>query len=479
VRLIHTFNQQRQDCYISNSKIQKLKLMTQINLDIASLLTAYGSNQLQPTKVVQEIYRRIAARGNDAVWIHLVPEEDAILQAKILESQTPENLPLYGIPFAVKDNMDVAGLPTTAACPAYSYIPKKTATVVENLLKAGAILIGKTNLDQFATGLVGVRSPYGACSSVFDDDYISGGSSSGSAVAVAAGLVSFSLGTDTAGSGRVPAAFNNIVGLKPTRGVLSTSGVLPACRSLDCVSIFTLNCQDAESVWQIASGFDATDIYSRHLPPTASTIPSPFSFGVPSAEQLEFFGDRAAAQLYQQALQRLEAIGGQRVEIDFQPFCKVADLLYSGPWVAERLAATKSFFQTQGDAIHPVVRQIISNGSRYTAVDAFEGFYALAALQKETAQELQKVNILALPTTGTIYTKAEVEAGPIALNTNLGYYTNFVNLIDLSAIALPAGFRPNGLPFGITLMAPAFQDRALCHLGALYKRSLLTVNTTL
>ncbi|WP_042341423.1 allophanate hydrolase [Calothrix sp. PCC 7507] len=437
-------------------------------LEISSLLTAYRHAQLQPTEVISEIYRRIAARGNDAVWIHLIPEEDAILQAKTLESQTPEDLPLYGIPFAVKDNMDVAGLPTTAACPAYSYIPEKTATVVEQLLKAGAILIGKTNLDQFATGLVGMRSPYGACSSVFDDDYISGGSSSGSAVAVAAGLVSFSLGTDTAGSGRVPAAFNNIVGLKPTRGVLSTSGVVPACRSLDCVSIFTLNCRDAETVWQVASGFDATDIYSRPLPLTTSAIPKTFAFGVPSTEQLEFFGDRAAAQLYQQALQRLEAIGGQQVEIDFQPFLQAANLLYSGPWVAERLVAIKSFFQNQADAIHPVVRQIISNGSRYTAVDTFESLYVLAALQRQAAQQLQKVNVLALPTTGTIYTKAEVAANPIALNTNLGYYTNFVNLLDLSAIALPAGFRPNGLPFGITLMAPAFYDQALCHLGTLY-----------
>ncbi len=436
-------------------------------LEISSLLTAYRHAQLQPTEVITEIYRRIAARGKDAVWIHLIPEEEAILQAKTLESQTPEDLPLYGIPFAIKDNMDVAGLPTTAACPAYSYIAEKTATVVEQLLKAGAILIGKTNLDQFATGLVGMRSPYGSCSSVFNDDYISGGSSSGSAVAVAAGLVSFSLGTDTAGSGRVPAAFNHIVGLKPTRGVLSTSGVVPACRSLDCVSIFTLNCQDAETVWQVASGFDATDIYSREIP-TTSTIPTMFTFGVPAAEHLEFFGDRAAAQLYQQALQRLEAIGGQKVEIDFQPFRQAADLLYSGPWVAERLVAIKSFFQTQADAIHPVVRQIISNGSRYTAVDTFESFYALAALQRQAAQQWQKVNILALPTTGTIYTKAEVAADPIALNSNLGYYTNFVNLLDLSAIAIPAGFRPNGLPFGITLMAPAFYDQALCQLGTLY-----------
>jgi allophanate hydrolase len=443
-----------------------------ISLNIASLLTAYRTAQLQPTDVIQEVYRRIPARGNDAVWIHLLPQAEAIAQAEVLAGRNLENLPLYGIPFAVKDNIDVAKMPTTAACPAYSYIPEKTATVVDRLLEAGAILIGKTNLDQFATGLVGVRSPYGACSSVFHEDYISGGSSSGSAVAVAAGLVSFSLGTDTAGSGRVPAAFNNIVGLKPTRGVLSTSGVVPACRSLDCVSIFTLNCQDAAVLWQVARGFDPTDSYSRQIPPQTAAIPSSFSFGVPKADQLQFFGDTAAADLYEQGLQRLKAIGGNLVEIDFQPFHQAANLLYSGAWVAERLAAIQSFFETQADAIHPVVRQIISNGLCYTAVDTFKSFYALEALKQQAAQQWEKVNILALPTTGTIYTKAEVEADAIALNSNLGYYTNFVNLMDLCAIALPCGFRANGLPSGITLIGQSFQDLSLCQLGIRYHHQM-------
>ncbi|MBH8564979.1 allophanate hydrolase [Nostoc sp. CENA67] len=445
-----------------------------ISLDIASLLKAYRTSKLQPKDVIEEVYRRIAARGNDAVWIHLIPQAEALAQAEVLASRNVDELPLYGIPFAVKDNIDVAKIPTTAACPGYSYIPETTATVVDRLLQAGAILIGKTNLDQFATGLVGMRSPYGACSSVFHEDYISGGSSSGSAVAVAAGLVSFSLGTDTAGSGRVPAAFNNIVGLKPTRGVLSTSGVVPACRSLDCVSIFTLNCQDAATVWQVAKGFDTSDCYSRQVPPQTAAIPSSFFFGVPKADQLQFFGDAAAAELYEQGLKRLEAIGGNLVEIDFQPFHQAANLLYSGVWVAERLAAIQSFFETQADAIHPVVRQIISNGVRYTAVDTFKSFYALEALKQEATQQWQKVNILALPTTGTIYTKAEVKADPIALNTNLGYYTNFVNLMDLCAIALPSGFRANGLPFGITLIGQAFQDAALCELGDRYDHYIET-----
>ncbi len=440
-------------------------MTSSISLDIESLLTAYRTKILQPTDVIQEVYRRIAARSNDSVWISLVEEAKAQYSAQALAASSPDDLPLYGIPFAVKDNIDVAPMITTAGCPAYSYTPSKTATVVELLLKAGAILIGKTNLDQFATGLVGTRSPYGAVSSVFNNDYISGGSSSGSAVAVAAGLVSFSLGTDTAGSGRVPAAFNNIIGLKPTRGVLSTSGVVPACRTLDCVSIFTLNCQDAARVWQVAKGFDNNDIYSRIYPQTTKAIPSSFSFGTPKTDQLKFFGDTAAKELYEQALQRLEAIGALRVEIDFQPFYQAADLLYSGPWVAERLAAIQPFFDSQADTIHPIVRQIISNGLRYTAVDTFKGFYALEALKQETAKQWEKVDILALPTTGTTYTKAQIEADPITLNTNLGYYTNFVNLMDLCAIAIPAGFRENGLPFGITLIGQAFQDAQLCQLG--------------
>lgn len=443
-------------------------MIDSISLDIESLLTTYRSGQLQPADIIEEVYRRIDVRGNDAVWIHLLPKAEALAQAQALAGKNLHDLPLYGIPFAVKDNIDVAKIPTTAACPAYSYIPQKTATVVDRLLQAGAILIGKTNLDQFATGLVGVRSPYGACSNVFHEDYISGGSSSGSAVAVAAGLVSFSLGTDTAGSGRVPAAFNNIIGLKPTRGVLSMSGVVPACRSLDCVSIFTLNCQDAALLWQVAADYDASDSYSREVPPQTAAIPPSFAFGVPKANQLNFFDNAAVADLYEQALQQLEEIGGKRVEIDFQPFHQVANLLYSGPWVAERLAAIQSFFKTQADAIHPIVRHIISNGLQYTAVDTFKSFYTLEALKKEVSQQWQKVNVLALPTAGTIYTKAEVEADPIALNTNLGYYTNFVNLLDLCAIALPAGFCPNGLPAGITLMGQAFQDEALCQLGARY-----------
>src|ERR1700730_16191350 len=313
-----------------------------MKLDLGSLRALYASKQVQPSEVIAAVYDRIAAAPTKPIWISLVPREEALARARQLENDAAARTPaLYGVPFAIKDNIDLAGLPTTAGCPAYSYSPKRSATVVARLLSAGAMPIGKTNLDQFATGLVGTRSPHGACSSVFDERYISGGSSSGSAVAVARQLVSFSLGTDTAGSGRVPAAFNNLIGLKPTRGLLSTAGVVPACRTLDCVSIFARTCDDAHKVWHASSGFDSGDPFSRVPRPGEDAAPwldAPFRFGVPPPDQLEFFGDEEAPVLYAEAMRKVERLGGQRVEIDFSIFRAAADLLYQGPWVAERLA---------------------------------------------------------------------------------------------------------------------------------------------
>ena len=404
------------------------------------------------------------ATGLNPVWISLVPREQVLARAKALEAADRSTLPLYGVPFAVKDNIDVAGMATTAACPAFSYIAEATATVVQKLESAGAVLVGKTNMDQFATGLVGTRTPYGACSSVFDERYISGGSSSGSAVAVASGLVSFALGTDTAGSGRVPAAFNNLVGLKPTRGSLSAAGVVPACRSLDCVSVFALTCDDARQVFAAARGFDAADPYSSPVAAEDAAAPwlgGPFRFGVLRPDQREFFGDGEAARLYAQSISALEALGGTAVEFDFQPFRDTAALLYSGPWVAERLAALQDFFAAHAEETHPVVRGIITGGDKYSAVDTFLAQYRLEELRRTTSAVWQQADLLLLPTTGTTYTHAEVEAEPVRLNTNLGYYTNFVNLLDLAAVALPAGFRPNGLPFGVSLIGTAGTDAAL------------------
>lgn len=420
---------------------------------------------------IAAIYDRIEAGPLAPVWISLVPREVSLVRARELEGSA---LPLAGVPFAIKDNIDLAGLPTTAGCPAYAYSPERSSTVVEKLIDAGAIPIGKTNLDQFATGLVGTRSPHGACSSVYDHRYISGGSSSGSAVAVATGLVDFSLGTDTAGSGRVPAAFNNLVGLKPTRGILSTLGVVPACRTLDCVSIFARSCADAHAVWKAARGFDPGDPFSRSPQPgedAAAWLAGSFRFGVPPADQLEFFGDDAAAELYRVAIEEVERIGGERVEIDFSVFRDAADLLYSGPWVAERLAALRPFIESRAEEMNSVVRGIISGATRYSAVDSFEAQYRLAELRRAAEREWEHMDVLVLPTTGTTYTHDAIAADPVRLNTNLGYYTNFVNLLDLAAVAVHAGFRPNGLPFGISFIGSAFSDEALLAVADRYHRA--------
>ena len=438
-------------------------------MNIASLREQYNAGR-KPSEIASSIYDRIEAGPLAPVWISLVPRQQAVDRARALDEHAdPRSLPLYGVPFAVKDNIDVEGLPTTAGCPAYAYSPTKSAAVVSRLLDVGAILIGKTNLDQFATGLVGTRSPHGACSSVFDAEYISGGSSSGSAVAVARDFAAFSLGTDTAGSGRVPAAFNNLVGLKPSKGLLSTSGVVPACRSLDCVSIFANSCADANEVWSVANGFDAADPYSRSARPGEGASPwlnSTFCFGVPRANQLEFFGDTDAAALFDAAVARMQSLGGHKVEIDFSVFRAAADLLYSGPWVAERLAALHDFVGVHGSEMDPVVYKIIAGATRYSAVDAFLAEYRLRELRRATDAQWTLIDVLLLPTTGTIYTHKQIAADPIQLNTNLGYYTNFVNLLDLAAVAVPAGFRSNGLPFGVSIIGEAFSDQALLALAA-------------
>jgi allophanate hydrolase len=441
-----------------------------LSFDLASLAAAYAAGAT-PEQIVREVYARIAARGEDHVWITLRPEAEVLAEAATLAARRAvgDTLPLFGLPFAVKDNLDVAGLPTTAACPAFAYTPAADAEVVRRLRAAGALVIGKTNLDQFATGLVGVRSPYGAPSSVFDKNYISGGSSSGSAVAVAAGLVSFALGTDTAGSGRVPAAFNHLVGWKPTKGLLSTRGLVPACRSLDCVSVFSLTCADASALAAVVAAFDPADPFSRPADayPRSGDIPVVgFRFGVPRPSQLEFFGDAEAARLYAEAVARLRSLGGTPVEIDFAPFAETAALLYSGPWVAERLAALTPFVDEHPEALHPITAAIIGGARRFNAIDTFRAFYRLEELRRAVAPVWSAIDVLLLPTTPTIYTHAQVAAEPVLLNTRLGTYTNFVNLLDLAALAVPAGFRADGLPLGVTLMAPAFGDAALLALGA-------------
>ena len=441
-----------------------------MNLNISHLKQQYQSGKLTPTSLVKQLHEKLNAEaGEHNIWISRLSINEMLAYAEKLESQETKNLPLYGIPFAIKDNIDLAGTPTTAGCVEYAYTPEKSAAVVQKLIDAGAIPIGKTNLDQFATGLVGTRSPYGACKNSINPAYISGGSSAGSAVSVALRLASFSLGTDTAGSGRVPAAFNNLVGVKPSLGLVSTSGVVPACRTLDCVSIFANNAADAESVLAVAQGFDEMDAYSRQIPQNAvAPFKASFTFGVPRAEQFEFFGNVETPSLFKQAITKLESIGGKSVEIDFAPFLQTARLLYEGPWVAERYAAIQDFFETKPETIFPVTQQIIGDALKFSAADTFNVFYKLKALQRKAAKVWQDVDVILTPTASTIYTIDEVNANPVQTNSNLGYYTNFMNLLDLAAIAVPAGFQTNNLPFGVTLCAPAFSDDALLQLAKRY-----------
>lgn len=446
--------------------------MTIASLEIPALCAAYQTG-LSPIEVVEEVLQRCDAYLDPAVWISRASRDQLLERAKWLQDQPGGlgTLPLYGIPFAVKDNIDCLGFDTTAACPAYAYQPESDAFAVARLLAAGAILIGKTNLDQFATGLVGTRSPFGKPRSVFNPEYVSGGSSSGSAVAVGAGLVSFALGTDTAGSGRVPAAFNNLVGVKPTKGMISTSGVVPACRSVDCVTVFAASCGDADLVRAVMAAGDDSDPYSREAKPEPLPQES-FRFGYLPEEQREFFGDDEAAKLYAASIETLKTIGGEPVAIDYRPFQQSAQLLYAGPWVAERAAVLGDFLAEHGSDMDPTVQAIVSGATKISGVEVFEGEYSLRRLAKTCAKQWQGMDIMLLPTAPTTYKVAEIEANPIELNSRLGTYTNFVNLLDYCAIAVPSGFRvSNGLPFGVTLVAPAFCDASLAGIADRLHRS--------
>jgi allophanate hydrolase len=442
------------------------------SLAIADLAAAYRERRTTPLELVQTLLARIAATGDRGIWISLVPPELSLQQAHILGASDPDSMPLYGIPFAIKDNIDLAGIPTTAGCPAFAYTPGRSAYVVNRLIEAGAIPIGKTNLDQFATGLVGTRSPYGVCRNSFDPAYISGGSSSGSAVAVAMGLASFALGTDTAGSGRIPAAFNNLVGLKPSCGRLSPRGVVPACRTLDAISLFALSAQDAARVCRIAEGFDEAEPYSRRAAPRspgASLVSGSFRFGVPQPTQLQFFGNEEYPRLFDTAVARLELLGGQRVLIDFAPFIEAAQLLYDGPWIAERYVVVAALLRGAADSMYPITRQIIAGGATPSAADAFRAQYRLQRLRRTSERVWNEIDVIVTPTAGTIYRIAEIEAEPLRLNSHLGFYTNFMNLLDLAAVAVPAGFSADALPFGITLAGPAWSDYELLALAARFQ----------
>jgi allophanate hydrolase len=440
---------------------------------VRSMAHEVSTGSRSAEQIALETLERAAAY--DAIqpeaWISRRPAEQVLQQARLVDQRVAagESLPLAGVPVAVKDNIDVAGLETTAACPAFAYPASTSAHVVERLIAAGAVIVGKTNMDQFATGLVGTRSPYGSPGCVFNREYVSGGSSSGSAVLVAAGVVPLALGSDTAGSGRVPAAFNNLVGFKPTRGRWSSRGLVPACRSLDCVTAFTKDVEDAALVDSIVADFDRRDPYARRTPPSLKSPQNPadFRFGVPQAKQLQELPPEEAV-LFSAALEKLRAAGGTAVEVDVTPLLEAARLLYSGPWVAERTVLLESLLKTRPTAIHPVVRAIVAAGLGISAIEAFRGQYQLQEYARAAEELWDHVDVLVLPTTPTIYRRSEVLAEPVALNAHLGLYTNFVNLLDMSAISLPAGFRENRTAVGVSLIGPAWADSTLLGLAARY-----------
>lgn len=436
-----------------------MSVLQNLSMNLATLRAGYQQKQLSVRDVIDTVIARCDKHADNPIWIYRLTPEELEQYIAQLEHKNPATLPLYGVPFAIKDNIDLAGVPTTAACREFAYTPQTSAFVVQLLIDAGAIPIGKTNLDQFATGLNGTRSPYGAPRNAFNGDYISGGSSSGSSVAVAQGLVSFSLGTDTAGSGRVPAAFNNLIGVKPSRGLLSVKGVLPAGHSIDCVTLFCLNCNDAETLLALTAKFDADDEYSRTATLTMSaTTQRKLKIGIASQEQLAFFGDRGYAAAYDAFVAGLHAQDIELVTVDISPLLECARLLYEGPWVAERFAAIEEFVSTTPELMNPVVRAIIEPASKFDAVSAFKAEYRRQQLQQQSRPLFKDIDCLLLPTAGALFTLQQLQEEPIKRNSELGYYTNFMNLLDLASIAIPAGFTDGKLPFGVTLIGNTFAD---------------------
>jgi allophanate hydrolase len=445
-------------------------MLNSLPFTLSALSEAYAQG-LSPMDVIEEVYARLERIGDPHIFIHLCDKATLLEQAKALGAYN-QDMPLWGIPYAVKDNIDVAGIDTTAACPAYAYHPSDDAFVVAKLRAAGGMMVGKTNLDQFATGLVGLRSPYGAPLNSIDPAIAPGGSSAGSGVIVGHGAVAFSLGTDTAGSGRVPAALNNIVGLKPTLGTLSASGVVPACRTLDTVSIFAPTVDDAYAVYAVARGYDETDAYSRDFPAEPLTGASPsLRIGIPDAASIRFFGDTAQEQAFARDVGRLVTMGAEVEEIDFKPLYDIAAMLYEGAWVAERHTVIAGLLGRDPETVHPVTRQIIGHAETLTADDAFNGFYRLADLKREAAPILAGLDMLCVPTIPDFATVEELQADPIAPNNRMGTYTNFVNLMDMCGIAVPTAPRSDGRPGSVTLLAQAGHDARVASVAREFERN--------
>lgn len=451
----------------------------QFDLRLATLRAAYAAGETTPRQLILGLRDKAASlNGEFNAFIHLMTVEEIEPYLAALDGKTPAELPLYGVPFAIKDNIDLAGVPTTAACPAFAYTPETSATLVEQLIALGAVPLGKTNLDQFATGLNGTRSPYGECRNSVHPDYPAGGSSAGSALAVALGLCSFALGTDTAGSGRVPAALNNLVGLKASKGLISTAGVVPACRTLDCVTFFTASAAEASQLLALTAKADPRDEYSRANPlwndGSAFGRVTAFRFGVP--KNPEFLGCVESPALFAATLEHLKALGGEPVEIDFAPFLEAARLLYEGPWVAERYSVAGALIEQQPDAVLPVIKAVLEKAPGTTAVDAFRAQYRLQQLKVICDGILKDLDCILTPAYPRPVTLAELHAEPVKRNSDLGYYTNFMNMLDYAAVAVPAGVMNNGLPWGVTLFGRVFTDQYLLSLAdALQRQSGLTL----
>jgi len=444
-----------------------------LRFDFPPLQDGYAKGTISPSEVVMELFRRIDDAGDDNVWISRVAVDDAVASAHALEaldSQARAAKPLYGFPFAVKDCIDVAGQPTTCACPDFSYVPEKSASAVEKLFNAGAIFIGKTNLDQFATGLVGTRSPYGIPRNPFNTDYIPGGSSSGSAVAVSSGLVSFALGTDTGGSGRVPGSYNNITGLKPTVGRISPHGLVNACRTIDCITVYALTAVDAMTVLDVAEGYDprtafSRDVPSKHQRKTAYTAGAPFTFGVPDDQYLEFFGDSDMPGAFEDAIRTMEELGGKAQRFDYSPMLEVNEMMFFGPLLAERYISFGQFLEANPEVGDPVVRGIVDASKAMTAADAFAMLYRIEESKRQLQALWSRMDMMLVPTIGRLWKKADIAADPLGPNFRNGYYTNFVNPLDMAAVATPNGFVRDGMPVGVTLVGEPFTEAFLASLA--------------
>ena len=447
-------------------------------LEIATLGRAYRAGELAPEAVIEAVYDRISRRGDDGVWNYLLPYDEARARVRALGRLPAEASPVWGIPFSVKDNLDVPGFPTTSGLPESVYVAATTGPAVSRLMDAGAIPIGKTALDQFAVGLVGIRTRGKSCSSVFHPDYIPGGSSAGSAVSVAAGLVSFALGNDAAGSGRVPAALNNIVGIKPTPGLVSNRAVSGGgvVRSIETISVLALDCRDGMEVLRLVAGYDPDDAFSRPEADAVNlsigTLPLSFAFGVPDDSHLQFLGDTAAARLFEQAIHRLEEMGGTERRIDYSPFAEAQKILYEGPWISERTAWLEPVIERHRESLHPVTRSILESGNQYSAKDLFRAMHRLALLRQKARMIFRDIDVLLMPTVPTTYTKAEIESDPITLNARLGIYTNFTNLLGMCAVAVPNGFRPDGLALGVTFLALEMRDACAATFADAYLKKL-------